>query len=523
MDQERVRVSEPDVQSPGPGAPVSKQALAALAAVLGACGVYYALVVTHGALVFHGHEPEWRLFTGMWQSLRQGRFDIDRDMMEGEIFNRDGKTYSYYGIFPALLRGLVLLYRPLDRIGFQEQSCVLAAVVATGGYLFAGVRLGLHRGRSAPWFVLFMASTAFGTPVLICLATASVFNEAVLWAAAWGSVFNAALVLFAEAPGGSKLANRSLVVMAVAAGFTLHSRVATGAGVVLELVGVAAFLFFDAARSRTGGEVRALPGRRALIAAGALTVFFWGAQAFVNYERWGSPLEFRPIQRLQQFEGTPRGWAEARTGTFRADRLTSSACFYLLPEPENFLSHWPFLATGGKRCFMSDYPWEDLSKSGWQQVGILGVGSGLPYFDLISGPRMPITVACPALVLFALAGGEWTRLRRWREWRHRAGLLMVVSGLTVLGALLTFDTLALRFLGDLVPFLTGLGFLTVVHIADGRGPEAPRRSTWIGAMSLAVAFSVFASHITMLRFKSETYGVGKELRQRIRNVWLNEE
>ncbi len=489
--------------------------------VLALLAFYYAFVATHGQLTFRGHEPEWRLYDGMWHSLTQGRFDLDPRDAEGEEFIRDGKSYSYYGVFPAFVRGLAAPFIDFEVMGFQAESCALAGMTAIAGFLFAGLRLRLHRGPRAWRFILFILSTALATPIVTCVAKAEIYNEAVLWGLAWGCVFNAALV-FAASASGTRTFDRSLLAMAISAGLTLHSRATVGFAVCFEMAGVLVWLFMDST-SPEREMVATKPFRRRPIQV-AVMVFaaFLLAQAVINYGRWGNPFVFRPIRLLKQFQGF-RGDLLAIYGSFRLDRVPTSACYYFLPEPANFLPHWPFIATGGRRCFPAEFPWNDFVSLGWQLIGTWGMGTGIPYYDLYAGPRMPLSVSAPALVVFAAVGALRGWARPWSDWGRRSVLLMTLSLLFVVGVVITFDTLALRFLGDLIPFLAGLGFLGLLPNPRDQEESAPRRRLRIAGFAALTAFSIFATHITMLRVKAETYGAGHRLRERLRHDWLREE
>ena len=53
------------------------------------------------------NEPLASTFTNTWDHLLVGRYDIDPEVIEREAFYRDGKVYTYYGVFPAFVRGVI--------------------------------------------------------------------------------------------------------------------------------------------------------------------------------------------------------------------------------------------------------------------------------------------------------------------------------------------------------------------------------------------------------------------------------
>src|ERR1700678_4558504 len=101
----------------------------AIACVSAAIFLYYWALLTDGA--FFAAEPvRYGLtFNSMIDYLAHGRFDVDPSIILHEGFLRDGRTYSYFGVTPALLR-LPLLFLPQFRdIDFTTFSCAIAATL----------------------------------------------------------------------------------------------------------------------------------------------------------------------------------------------------------------------------------------------------------------------------------------------------------------------------------------------------------------------------------------------------------
>jgi hypothetical protein len=488
----------------GPQKPhASMSPRAVLGVVLGAgllLGAYYGFIVTHGTMRFVGHEPGYRIYWGMWRSLAQGRFDLDPADVQVEAFHRDGKTYTYYGIFPAFVRGAASLFGPPDRGGVSQISCVLAGLTAVLGFLWAGLVLGLHRGARRIPFVLLMVTLALATPVVISLALADIYNEAVLWGGAWGCLFNAFLIVFAESPREAPRARASLVGMAVSAGLSLLSRATTGFFAGLELIGLAAWMLSDGRRRKD-----ASPDRRTLAIAAICYAALLAFAGIVNHARWGNPLQFRPLQLQEAFENKPRGEVEAREGLFRLNRIATSACFYFWPATGALQRRWPFVSVYGNGCF-------EGSHAQTIESGDAKEGDGSPYYDLIDSVRMPLAIGSPALLLFAFMGIARMRFRPPLSLRDRVGILLAASGLAALAFFLTLDTLALRYEVDLLPALAGFGFFGVLSLPGEGGVRARSRFAVTAAAALLVAFSIFSTHITMLVTKTIRGGVPGSIR-----------
>ncbi|MBV8359858.1 MAG: hypothetical protein JO189_18265 [Deltaproteobacteria bacterium] len=72
-----------------------------LAALL---AVYYLFLLSNGTFQLFAPEVLDKTFNSMLVHLLRADFSVDRDAIGFEAFTRDGKTYAYFGIFPAVLR-----------------------------------------------------------------------------------------------------------------------------------------------------------------------------------------------------------------------------------------------------------------------------------------------------------------------------------------------------------------------------------------------------------------------------------
>ena len=68
------------------------------------CCLYYFILITNGDLDPWATEPLGSIFNAMAWNLLHWRFTIDPEVVGREAFIFNGQTYSYFGIFPALLR-----------------------------------------------------------------------------------------------------------------------------------------------------------------------------------------------------------------------------------------------------------------------------------------------------------------------------------------------------------------------------------------------------------------------------------
>jgi hypothetical protein len=94
--------------------------------------VYYFVLATDGKLNLAPTKSELvgMTFNSMLEHLLHGEFDVDPGTIGREGSVRDGKTYTYFGIIPALLRLPLLPIDALMRLDVTRLYCALAATVA---------------------------------------------------------------------------------------------------------------------------------------------------------------------------------------------------------------------------------------------------------------------------------------------------------------------------------------------------------------------------------------------------------
>ena len=66
----------------------------------------------------------------MIEYMSRGRFDVDPSSIGFEGFVRDGRTYAYFGVLPALLRWPLLIWPRFAGVDFTALSCAIAATLA---------------------------------------------------------------------------------------------------------------------------------------------------------------------------------------------------------------------------------------------------------------------------------------------------------------------------------------------------------------------------------------------------------
>jgi hypothetical protein len=308
------------------------------AAALSAVALWYALLLTDFTLDVLKPLGDRFPFNSMATHLLAGRFDVDPAAIGFEGFERDGKTYTYFGPFVGIVRFAFLPFIDPAKTDLTRLFCLIG-VVGSAAWQLASVRLvAAHSAPTSRRNILCMALAASfllgGANVQFLRA--SIYQEVVGWATMWASAFVfVALRCFLLAGGFTR---KRLAIMALLAGLTLLTRVSTAIGLYAALT----FLLLGLAATEPGVEggprrylvalAKNLTRGRGLPALGLLLVFAI-LMGIVNYGRWGNPLTFANFElylpshtvfldRLPRLE---------RYGEFNFVRIPYGLIYYFFP------------------------------------------------------------------------------------------------------------------------------------------------------------------------------------------------
>ena len=90
------------------------------AGLLVVIAVYYLFLLSNGTFELFAPEMFDRVFDNMLLHLLHGEFTVDRGVIDYEGFTRNGKTYSYFGIFPALLRLVAMPFTDVTTVELAQ-------------------------------------------------------------------------------------------------------------------------------------------------------------------------------------------------------------------------------------------------------------------------------------------------------------------------------------------------------------------------------------------------------------------
>ena len=449
--------------------------------------VYYLFLVMDGSLnLLKLPETAARgmVFNSMLEHLLHGEFDVDPAAIVFEGSLRDGKTYTYFGILPALLRLPLLTIGGLAWLDVTGPYCALAATVALG-FKLASValindQLPKNWLQATAFFVLVLSLLLGGAQIQFLRAT--LYQETLEWAGAISAAFIYCALrgLVAKREFSTGL----IAVMAGLAGLSLLTRVSTALGLYVAsglLIVVLAWPSAGTLQDRLPRFFRGLASRRTVVGL-AILLSFVGLAGVVNYQRWGNPLEFYYDPRTYiGYMTAPWRLARLETyGVFNIGRFWYGTLYYFLPI-------WTISRSDGQFLFAEF------------ETRMLDAVETPPGSFLLSDP-----------LLLVLAGAYLLRL----PWLVRERLLdpgavaaLMIGLLIPMFLILTFMYMAFRYRMEFYPFLefsAFLGFYAICLNPDEFSALSRRRLSLI--LIATAGFGIVASHFTLFLHKISAPG-----------------
>ncbi len=399
------------------------------------------------------------------RAMFHGHLWLPHNSLGIEGWVHDGRTYTYFGLFPSLLRMPILLATSSLDGKLTASSMLLAWVVAAVFTclllwrirLFVRGPVVMGRGEAASYGLL-VAVIMAGSVLVYLAATPYVFDEDLTWSVALtiGSVF--ALLGVLEKPSWGRVAGAGVLILAANL-----DRVTTGWACVVGAVLTA--VWFGVGRGGSENRRWWAP----LFAVGVVPLALGCA---VNWAKFGIPVGLPVPDQVWSHVNAYRRQFLAANGNSEVGPqfATSDTLAYLRPDGLRFTSVFPFIT-------LPAAPARALS-------GIL--------FD-----RRYRTASMPAsmLLLFLLScWGVITAFRRRPV--GRVGLTRILMAATAVAgvALLFWGYIATRYLADFVPFLVLASAVGLVEFwRRATGLRAGARRIIVAAIALAGLFSIAAN------------------------------
>jgi hypothetical protein len=419
--------------------------------------------------------------------LLRGEFTVDRDTIGFEAFTRDGKAYSYFGIFPAVLRLFAIPFTDIARAELARLSCLTAVVIFVA--LQLRMLLIIHHSlptvsRRPEFLAVMVVATVLSGPQLYILGSASIYHEPILWSAAMAAAFN--LVIVRTTFRARNLRGRDLVLLAALAGLAINTRASIGVALYLGTILLVACTLWrrcaldhSAQRFSSFLSSTILPSIAILGLAAAVV-------GVVNFERWGHAFTFADFHYYDMIVNANTNLVEVirKYGEFDLGRVWIGALYY---------------ATGIPYLLKAMSPFADLLRA-----------------RIVSLEPPPITpvLTNPLTIILAAIGlyGVW-----WKpdfSTRYVAILRLALLGhASAVILVLAFIFFTLRYRLDFTPFMTLAAF---VGYGSASIAVAETREFWqkrIRIATIGLCFlGVLSSHYVLLIHKVYSFAVPMDVR-----------
>lgn len=461
-------------------------------------GIYYLWLLSNGTLRLFEPELYDNVFNTMLVNLFHWDFTVSREAIGSEAFTRNGNTYSYFGIFPAIIRIFVLPFASVLGAHLARVSCLIAML------LFLMFQLRALRicqdclpypNRSRVLFWVMIVAIVLSGPQIYLLGSSWVFHEPVFWAAAMGAAFN--LIVLRCALGDENPSHLDLILLALIAGLAINTRPSVGLALYLgtALLTVRTIVLTyrktTATRPTTGAQglivdwVRSIRDARAYLPTMMLIIFAVVAGT-VNANRWGHPFTFADFRYYDFAHRQPYRLEMIRTyGELNISRIWVSALYYVSGIPYLLKNLPPFAQ--------------------YLQAHFDGLEAP-PISGLVTNP---LSIVLAGVGLYRLCikpdlSPESTSILRLTLIGHSFAIILVLSAMY----------LALRYRFDFAPFMTLAAFIGYRSAMNFISTSDRRKRRLIYASALILCgVGIISSHYVLLVHKVWSTGVPMEVRR----------
>lgn len=274
-------------------------------------------------------------FNSMLDHMLRGQFDVDPQIVQYEGFLRNGRVYSYFGVWCALLRLPLWLFNRMN-LNVTFPSCLAAVCLAGLAKIRAVllIRKKAPRSRDTNYAIGLMLAYVVLAGSAVSLLEVSIYHEALLWAYAFAAIFVYAGI------GG--ILNRrfnlaTLSCMTACAGLALLARVTVGMGLIIAiLLLLLALAMYPPDGENDGNSLSRRPlwprVRTSVLIPLAILATFVGVAGAVNYFRWGNPITFADYNSYFLAHEWPNFLPSLHMyGAFNLRRIPYGLIYYFFP------------------------------------------------------------------------------------------------------------------------------------------------------------------------------------------------
>jgi hypothetical protein len=400
------------------------------------------------------------------RALFHGHLYVPNGKMGIEAFVHNGRDYTYFGLFPSIIRMPILLVTssldgkltaPSILLAWMLTALFSALMIWRLRILMRGAAAAIGRAEAASYGIL-MATIMGGSVLLYLAATPFVYNEDFAWSVPLtvGSLF--ALLGVLERPTRARVLASGVLILC-----TNMDRSPPGWACSIAACLIAAWFFVR----RGGAQNRrwTLP----LLAAG-LGPFL--ISCLVTYAKFGIPVGLPMADQVWASVNAHRRYFLAANGgkAFSFGFLPSTLWAYFQPFGLRVGGLFPFITPPG-------------APAGWLAGAVLDQ----------TYPTASFTATSPLLFLFGCWGAV-TAFRPRGIGQIRLTRIILLGAAAGAGGVLLWGYISQRYLGDLMPFFiiaSGIGLIDIWRRLEKR----PRRvrGAVLGAITLIATYCVAAN------------------------------
>lgn len=380
-----------------------------------------AYLMTDGVFDFLRPHEYSLVFADMWDHLKNAQLNASPEIISQEGFLIYGETFAYQLPLPALVRGFLSLFS-------LENSAIISALLAnliftiSSYLLWTQICPQCQKTAAKSGYYFYAYYLILCSPSLILLTYPRIFTEVVLWALA---LFLTSVFLSTKLTNDKKFT--LLPIFAFCCGLTLFTRP------TFALASTILFLATLYSLVGMGKKVFKCDWNRLYLSVVIFAAFLI-CLGFYNFAKWGSPIEFYPINNYIMFDDTNLMDEFIRSGgANQLNRIPQAFAYYLFPSLENLNSSFPILRLSHPNFF--------------QSLGIFTYDE----------PAIPISLSLPAYVIFATLGlyviSKAVLTRNIRGINIRLLMPGLIGALVLIPPILTLHAKALRYQAELIPLI----------------------------------------------------------------------
>ena len=399
------------------------------------------------------------------RAMLAGHLYVPNGSLGIEAFVHNGRQYTYFGLFPSLLRMPVLaVTHQFD--GRLTAPSMLLAWMVTGvstSLLLWRVRI-LARGAAilgvaeAVCSGVLVATITGGSVLLYLAASPKTTHEDLAWSVALAIPTVFALLGVVERPSGRRVMASGVLVL-----LTALNRSTTGYACIIAALLIAAWFAVAPAEDRH---------RRWALPMAAVGLVALAVACLVNWSKLGMPLGLSEADQVWTQVNAHRRYYLASNGgnAFGLQFLPSTLVAYMRPAGLHVSSAFPFLS---------------LPTAPAAAVGHVVLDEVYPTASIPASMPLLFVLACWGLV---------TAFRRRAVGRVNLTRILLVATAAGTAGVLFFGYIADRYLADFLPFLAlaaMIGLVDVWRRLEGR--SRPVRMSVVAVVAVLGVFGVWAN------------------------------